>query len=66
MSSKDFKAFVLALLRNKMYETAISECAGEISRRGNEPFLQYFRAFGLGMSGQASGGIREVRECFPQ
>ena len=39
MASKDFKAYVLALLRAKLYTSVVTECSGELSRRGKAVWI---------------------------
>lgn len=48
------------MLRNSLYSHVISEATSELERRGNDPFLIFFKAFALVMVEKEMEAVREV------
>ena len=58
MSSREIKPIIYYYIRRKWYEQLIKFCDGVIQKKGKDPVTIFWKAFGIGMSGDVSDGIR--------
>ena len=60
MSSKEFKPQIYYLIRHGYYEQLIKFCDTLLSKKGKDPVLVYWKAYGLGMSGNIPDCLRQL------
>jgi hypothetical protein len=60
--SKEYKSLTYYYINRGQYGQLIQICDGYIAKKGKDPFSLYWKAYGLGMTGNVSECIRQMQE----
>lgn len=58
--SKELRPVFYYCIRRKWYNQLIASCDSAVAKKGKEPITMFWRAFGMGMTGDISGCLREL------